>query len=273
MAHKCLSCGKKFGRKLNSCPFCTNSQKRINSDKFYNHCQIAAVGDPEEIKSYGIDPEKEEKRLRSLIDKVVQRLPDEEPFKKNCIIIIGTRQGIIDTLESTGRKFPDQRAPERFLDMVKDAKREWDSRAKYLLTDEDISKASREIHDNDRITDADGNSEIFGSLDPDGSGGYSFDAIFRIDYRNRIRSDEYFMGVIAHEFAEYTTKYYAVQNHLDEINDPDQLQQQYEHILRKYIKSGTVGEEYKEHEKIVNREAARLGFEEEIGEMDKKDAF
>lgn len=269
MAKKCLSCGKKFGRRLNSCPFCTNSQKRINSDKFYNHCQIHAAGDPEEIKSYGIDPEKEEKRLRNLIDKVVQRLPDEEPFKKNCLFIIGTRQGIIDNLEALGQKYPEMKTSERFLNYLKSAKREWDSKSKFLSTDDDIRKINYEFHDK-KLIDPDGNSEILPKYDEKNN---SFDFTYRIqiltDYRNRIRTDNYFIGVIAHEFAEYTTKYYAIQNHLDEINVPTDCN----NVIKKYTKSGTEGEEYKQHEKIVNQEAARLGFEEEISEMDEGYAF
>ena len=80
MVKKCVLCGKKYGRQLDSCPNCIDSSPGIKLDKFWKISQINVVGNPDEIKGYGIDPEEEEKRMRRLVDEVIQRLPDEEPF-------------------------------------------------------------------------------------------------------------------------------------------------------------------------------------------------
>ena len=100
-------------------------------------------------------------------------------------------------------------------------------------------------------------------------GSYSMPYVINIllDYRLAIRDENYMMGVIVHEFAEYTTKYYAVHNHLDEIKKPEDVVT----VIKKYTKSGTAGTaEYDEHEKIVNMEAKRLGYEKEIDAMLRK---
>ena len=42
MAQKCTHCGKKYGRQLKSCPFCSNNsnQDRLSLENFFNNVEI-----------------------------------------------------------------------------------------------------------------------------------------------------------------------------------------------------------------------------------------
>ena len=236
--------------------------------EFYKHSEVKFIGRPEEVKEIervlNRDIDEVEKILQSTFDKVVQCFPDEEDALKQAgRIDFTTPQASIETWEQFMQDYGDDPGIARYVKWVSDAKKQWDYVSDTFISSGDIGFANFEI--SSKMLCPDGYCVVPGyQLREDGSWSMPYVINIILDYRLAIRGENYMMGVIVHEFAEYTTKYYAVHNHLDEIKKPEDLST----VIKKYTKSGTSGTpEYEEHEKIVNMEAKRLGFEKEIDAM------
>ena len=78
------------------------------------------------------------------------------------------------------------------------------------------------------------------------------------------RPDVYIRGVIAHELAEMSHKMIALRENMDSLRKmkPKALNVMFQKITKTGMQAGS--DEYKEHEKMVNREAIRLGFKKEM---------
>jgi len=244
----------------------------VELEKFYQHCKVDFSGDPDEVSrlTYFSDPNVLEKKLRKTLDKIVERFPDgEEALEQYGEIIFCTPQATIDFWVEIKKAFPQSGLPDFFLQHVKFMKKEWENIKDTLRASRDLIEEANNVIGSKGIC-PDGHCAMLGSeIKPDGFVIAPYVIQILLDERINLRNEDYMIGVIAHEFAEFTTKYYALQNHMDEINSPED----HHAVIKKYTKSGTIGEEYSEHEKIVNREAARLGFKKEIIAMDGDSAF
>ena len=236
--------------------------------EFYKHSKVNFNGRPEEIKEIeGVlnkDIDEVEKILQSTFDKVVLNFrDDEDALKQVGQIAFITPRASIETWEQFVQDYGDNPGIARYVKWVSDAKKQWDYVSDTFRTQGDIGSANFEI--SSKMMYPDGYCVVPG-YQPREDGSWSMPYVIHIilDYRLAIRDEDYMMGVIVHEFAEYTTKYYAVHNHLDEIKKPEDVVT----VIKKYTKSGTAGTaEYDEHENIVNMEAKRLGFKKEIDAM------
>jgi len=241
-------------------------------DKFYQFCKVSFAGDPDEVTRLTgfLDPNKLEKILRGTLDKIVRRFPDgEDALEEKGQLLFCTPQASIECWEDVMKKIGSQPGIiNGYIKHLKFMKKEWENVKDTLRSREDIAIANQVI--GSKIICPDGYCSMLGSeIKPDGSLTSRYIINILLDERINIRSEDYLIGVIVHEFAEFTTKYYALQNHMEEIKTPED----HNRVIKKYTKSGASSEEYLEHEKIVNREAARLGFEKEIVAMDGNAAF
>jgi len=161
-------------------------------------------------------------RLKSSLDDVIQRLPDEEQFQMRGQIVFNTRQQAIEFWNTIGLKLgfgPDFTPYNR------------DGNCTYLIR-------------------PDVENSIF---------------IITIIVDNlESRSDDYLKGLIAHELSEMSYIWNAVQKEKPTLMKmkPKARQIKMDQITQQNTEPGS--KEYDEHEKNVNDEARRLGFQKEI---------
>ena len=252
MAQKCTHCGKKYGRQLKSCPFCSNNsnQDRLSLENFFNNV---------EIKFEGELANKMSNFLLKTLDDIVQRLPNENAFKSPGTIYFSTLDNIVKRRKSG----PIRLKKTKYLQDIENAEKEWKNLAPIIGNNPDnlfdIVSTMREYPDGICFLDF--------YLDSKDETSLKFDIDIVIDHRIHCRNDDYIKGVIIHELVEYSTKYNVLEEHNDEVTAVEDIGL----ILKKYLKSGYYppSKEYDEHEKIVNQEVKRLGFEKEISIMEK----
>ncbi len=161
-------------------------------------------------------------RLKSSLDDVIQRLPDEEQFQMRGQIVFNTRQQAIEFWNTIGLKLgfgPDFTPYNR------------DGNCTYLIR-------------------PDVENSIF---------------IITIIVDNlESRSDDYLKGLIAHELSEMSYIWNAVQKEKPTLMKmkPKARQIKMDQITQQNTEP--CSKEYDEHEKNVNDEARRLGFQKEI---------
>ena len=190
----------------------------VNTADFYKHTSFAA--DSSDIV----------KRIRSLLDEVVERLPDEEQFKIKCRLIIFPRQIVMELWK---RYSPIWKiaGPNFNLDLV-------------------------------------GNCQYqpagsFNNLDKRARAGDRYVITIIVDNLES-KTDDYIKGLIAHELSEMSCPYRILQENWDTLKKMKPAARPV--MYDKWTKANAVPEskEYQEHEDDINNEAIRLGFQKEI---------
>ncbi len=193
-------------------------------------------------------------RLLHLLDEVVQRLPDEQQFKLQGHIEFCTRETFIVKCEGLIHEFGNVGGLQMNMNDVKRAMILWQQNV------EPVDVAMGIIQ-----PDPDGHCMVFPTFSKktgDTSGSF-YDMSLIVDLYEH-RSDIYIRGVIAHELAEMSHKMIALRENMDSLRKmkPKALNVMFQKITKTGMQAGS--DEYKEHEKMVNREAIRLGFQKEM---------
>lgn len=169
-------------------------------------------------------------RVQPLLDEIIRRLPDEPQFLNvQGNIFIGTRDMVIEYWEFIHSTFATNVNFREILDP-----------------------------DNNRIS-------------PDGYCQYPLDndqsyAITIIVDRFNEQTDNYIRGVIAHEFSEFSLAWNTFTDHRDELqSDSISIPNPLDSLLNNVSLNSA---QYHEHERRVNEEARRLGFQEEIDALE-----
>ena len=190
----------------------------VNTADFYKHTSFAA--DSSDIV----------KRIRSLLDEVVERLPDEEQFKIKCRLIIFPRQIVMELWK---RYSPIWKiaGPNFNLDLV--------GNCQYVPTG-DFNNLDKRTRANDRY----------------------FITILVDNLESK--TDDYIKGLLAHELSEMSCPYRILQENWDTLKKMEPADRPV--MYAKWTKADAVPEskEYQEHEDDINNEAIRLGFQKEI---------
>lgn len=241
--------------------------------EFYNHVKVKFVEEKPFFtwtqNAWEKHKSKFNKELSRWLDDIVQRLPDEDMFKLDAEIWFCGRNEFIERWEDWMEKNGNYPRIRDLLNVVKNAEKHWQSFADTMMikSELDIVDAIRTIEEQ-KIVDIDGFSQPIWNLLKDrflGMNEYIIAVIIDERYFARPDPELYYKGVICHELVEFSTKIPVLNEHMDEVKKLEDVNI----ILRKYLKSGfTSGPEYKEHEKIVNKEVIRLGFRKEIEAMD-----
>ena len=191
----------------------------VNTADFYKHTVVICDG------SQPI-----EKRIRSLLDEVVERLPDEEQFKIAGLILITTEQTAME-LWNVWRHQWKISGPDFNLNLVGNC--QYQPAGSF----ENLDKADR-ADDHYIIT--------------------------IIQEKLESKTDDYIKGLIVHELSEMSYPYRKLVEKWDLLKKmkPKARPVMYD----KWTKDNAVlgSKEYQEHEVEVNNEAIRLGFQKEI---------
>ena len=170
------------------------------------------------------------KRIMSLLDEVVERLPDEEQFKIKCRLIIFPRQIVMELwkLYSPIWKIA---GPDFNLDLV--------GNCQYHP-----AGSFNNLDKRDRADDRYVITIIVDNLES--------------------KTDDYIKGLIAHELSEMSCPYRILQENWDTLKKMKPAARPV--MYGKWTKANAVPEskEYQEHEDDINNEAIRLGFQKEI---------
>ena len=190
----------------------------VNTADFYKHTSFAA--DSSDIV----------KRIRSLLDEVVERLPDEEQFKITGLIVIDTKQ-IAMGLWSIWRHQWKIAGPDFNLDLVGNCQYQ-------------PAGSFDNMRKLDRAADWYVITIIVDNLES--------------------KTDDYIKGLIAHELSEMSCPYRILQENWDTLKKMKPAARPV--MYDKWTKANAVPEskEYQEHEDDINNEAIRLGFQKEI---------
>ena len=220
----------------------------MDPTEFYKHAEVKFKG-IEEDSNLG-------KRLSRLLDKVVQSLPDEEQFGVVHAIWLHTKESFIESAEEFVRKNPSLHSVKQTIDEVKMSMMLWQQNT------DPVCKALKEIG-----SGPDGFSLFWPAFKKTGYMGDSDCAISLIVDYYEYRTDDYIMGVIAHELAEMSYKWGILKK---EIPNMIKMKDKGRNArLRQLTETGFRGgsDEYYKHEELPNNEARRLGFRKEIDEM------
>ena len=218
----------------------------VNTADFYKHVKVEFNG-LEETRPLG-------KRLSRLLDEVVQRLPDEEQFKLHGHIEFCTRETFIEKCEGLIHEIGNVGGLQMNMNDVKRAMILWQQNV------EPVDVAMGIIQ-----PDPDGHCMVFPTFSKktgDTNGSFYDMSLIADLYEHR--PDVYIRGVIAHELAEMSHKMIALRENIDSLRKmkPKALNVMFQKITKTGMQAGS--DEYKEHEKMVNREAIRLGFKKEM---------
>ena len=217
-------------------------------NKFYKHAEVKFKG-IEEDSNLG-------KRLSRLIDKVVQKLPDEEQFCIVHAIWLHTKESFIESAEEYLRKNPHASSVKQTVYELKTSMMLWQQNI------DPVCKALKEIG-----SGPDGFCFFLPAFKKTGDMGDSNCAISLIADHYEYRIDYHIMGVIAHELAEMSYKWRMLKKDIPnmiKMKDKGRNAR-----FRQLTQSGLPGgsDEYYKHEELPNNEARRLGFGKEIDEM------
>ena len=168
------------------------------------------------------------KRIKSLLADVVEKLPDEEQFKIRGEIRFETRRTA--------------------LEFWQEFRHQW------------------------------GRHPDFGRVERDGNCEWSFSHSHRADHRYIItiivdclasKTDDYIKGLIVHELSEMSYPYRKLQENWDSLQKmkPRARQVMMDKLTKSTSDAGP-NQEYLDHEKEVNNEARRLGFQKEIDALE-----
>ena len=190
----------------------------VNTADFYKHTSFAA--DSSDIV----------KRIRSLFDEVVERLPDEEQFKITGLIVIDTRQTAMG-LWNIWRHQWNTAGPDFNLDLVGNCQYQ-------------PAGSFDNMRKLDRAADWYVITIIVDNLES--------------------KTDDYIKGLIAHELSEMSCPYRILQENWDTLKKMKPAARPV--MYDKWTKANAVlgSKEYQEHEDDINNEAIRLGFQKEI---------
>ena len=190
----------------------------VNTADFYKHTSFAA--DSSDIV----------KRIRSLFDEVVERLPDEEQFKITGLIVIDTKQ-IVMELWNIWRHQWKIAGPDFNLDLVGNCQYQ-------------PAGSFDNMRKLDRAADWYVITIIVDNLES--------------------KTDDYIKGLIAHELSEMSCPYRMLQENWDTLKKMEPAARPV--MYDKWTKANAVlgSKEYQEHEDDINNEAIRLGFQKEI---------
>ena len=190
----------------------------VNTADFYKHTEIMS-----EKNLLG-------KRIRSLLDEVVERLPDEEQFKIKCRLIIFPRQIVMELWK---RYSPIWKiaGPDFNLDLVGNCQYQ-------------PAGSFYNMRKLDRAADWYVITIIVDNLES--------------------KTDDYIKGLIAHELSEMSCPYRMLQENWDMLKKMKPAARPV--MYDKWTKANAVlgSKEYQEHEDDINNEAIRLGFQKEI---------
>ena len=190
----------------------------VNTADFYKHTSFAA--DSSDIV----------KRIRSLFDEVVERLPDEEQFKIKCRLIIFPRQIAMELWKRYSHEWKIA-GPNFNLDLVGNCQYQ-------------PAGSFDNMRKLDRAADWYVITIIVDNLES--------------------KTDDYIKGLIAHELSEMSCPYRKLQENWDTLKKMKPAARPV--MYDKWTKANAVlgSKEYQEHEDDVNNEAIRLGFQKEI---------
>ena len=229
----------------------------VRLEKFYNKV---------DVNFRGIDKESNlGKRVVPLLENVIERLPNEKQFELLGEIWFCTRRTFVERCEEHIHENGRTPALEHLIPTVNNAIAYWDANIDLV---EDAIKTSP--------VDPDGHSSFLPVIHNNNDDSKTIDGVYDISYICDLydyRNDMYVMGVMAHELAEYSHKYNIMK---EKIKSLWKMKDKARSIMfSKWASSGydPESQEYAEHERSVNREAARLGFEKEIIAMDGDSAF
>ena len=226
----------------------------VELEKFYSNVDVSFRG---------IDTKSDlGKRVISLLENVIRRLPEEEQFEIPGKIWFCTRRTFVERCEENVDEI--NMSP-MLIPIVKNAIAYWDANIDPV---EDAIKTSP--------VDPDGHSVFIPLIDRNDDGNLKLNCAYDISYICDLydyRNDMYVMGVMAHEFAEYSHKYNILKEKMKSLWHMKDRARSI--MFAKWTSSGhdPESQEYRNHEKSINREAARLGFEKEIVAMDGDTAF
>ena len=191
----------------------------VNTTDFYKHTEIICDRSQPIVK-----------RIRSLLDEVVERLPDEEQFKITGLIVIDTKQ-IAMGLWNIWRHQWNTAGPDFNLDLVGNCQYQ-------------PAGSFDNMRKLDRAADWYVITIIVDNLES--------------------KTDDYIKGLIAHELSEMSCPYRILQENWDTLKKMKPAARPV--MYAKWTKDNAVlgSKEYQEHEVEVNNEAIRLGFQKEI---------
>jgi len=191
----------------------------VNTTDFYKHTEIICDRSQPIVK-----------RIRSLLDEVVERLPDEEQFKITGLIVIDTKQ-IAMGLWNIWRHQWNTAGPDFNLDLVGNCQYQ-------------PAGSFDNMRKLDRAADWYVITIIVDNLES--------------------KTDDYIKGLIAHELSEMSCPYRILQENWDTLKKMKPAARPV--MYAKWTKDNAVlgSKEYQEHEDDINNEAIRLGFQKEI---------
>ena len=190
----------------------------VNTADFYKHTEVIC----DRLHPLG-------KRIMSLLDEVVERLPDEEQFKIAGMIRFDTRQTALEFWQQFRHKWG--HAPDFRLKL-------------------------------------DGNCQYSYGTDERSRAGDRYIITIIVDYLDS-RTDDYIKGLIVHELSEFSYPFRMYMENWDSLKKMKPKARSFmENQLTKVMFDEHEGKEYQEHEDEVNNEAIRLGFQKEIDALE-----
>ena len=172
-------------------------------------------------------------RVRPLFEEIIQRLPDEEQFQILGNFAIHYRKEIVEYWSKIGP----------------------------------VIKPLVGVIPNFTVINRDGNcTYALGD-----SIAHSFYYLTVVIDKFPQKSDDYIKGLFAHEFAELSFPWRTIKEYQNELQKLGNKAREIRinQLTKKNSQPGT--SEYHEHEKLVNQEAGRLGFQKEIAALENKD--
>ena len=190
----------------------------VNTADFYKHTTVSCD------RSHPLG-----KRIMSLLDEVVERLPDEEQFKIIGMIRFDTSQTALEFWQQFRHKWG--HAPDFRLKL-------------------------------------DGNCQYSYGTDERSRAGDRYIITIIVDYLDS-RTDDYIKGLIVHELSEMSYPFRMYMENWDSLKKmKPKARHVRENQLTKVMFDEPEGKEYQEHEVEVNNEAIRLGFQKEIDALE-----
>ena len=190
----------------------------VNTANFYRHTEVMCD------RSHPLG-----KRIMSLLDEVVERLPDDEQFKIIGMIRFDTRQTALEFWQQFRHKWG--HAPDFRLKL-------------------------------------DGNCQYSYGTDERSRAGDRYIITIIVDYLDS-RTDDYIKGLIVHELSEMSYPFRMYMENWDSLKKmKPKARHVRENQLTKVMFDEPEGKEYQEHEVEVNNEAIRLGFQKEIDALE-----
>ena len=189
----------------------------VNTADFYKHTMVAC----DMLDPLG-------RRLKSLLDEVVERLPDEWQFKITCMIRFDTRQTASEFWQQFSHK--------------------WGHTPDFLTSSTGAER--------------DGNCEYHFSYSNRADDRYIITIIVN-DLDSR--TDDYIKGLIVHELSEMSYPFRMYMENWDSLKKmKPKARLVRENQLTKVMYDEPEGKEYQEHEVEVNNEVIILGFKKEM---------